>query len=71
MGTNESKMNIDVTTWELPEEAIARLGRGIIRDLEPSPDGTLLSSGSFDGTILLWDMKPYLSPIDTVLKLSE
>ena len=31
-----------------------------IQSLTFSPEGTLLASGSFDGTILLWDMTPYL-----------
>ena len=32
-----------------------------VQSLAFSPDGALLASGSYDGTILLWDMKPYLS----------
>ncbi len=31
-----------------------------VQSLVFSPDGPLLASGGFDGTILLWDMKPYL-----------
>ena len=36
-----------------------------------SPDGTTLASGSNDGTILLWDMSPYITPsTPTAVELS-
>ena len=31
-----------------------------IQSLAFSPDGTILASGGYGGTILLWDMKPYI-----------
>ena len=31
-----------------------------IQSLAFSPDGTILASGGYGGTIMLWDMKPYI-----------
>ena len=39
----------DVTTWELPEGAIARLGQGVIVDMAFSPDNALLAVGTYVG----------------------
>ena len=51
----------DVTTWALPEGAIARLGRGSERDMAFSPDGQYFAVGSAIG-LWLYEL-PTLSPI--------
>ena len=61
----ETDINTDVSTWALPEGAITRGHTNACGSVKFSPDGVLLASASYDGTILLWNMKPYLSPIDT------
>ena len=38
-----SPEDTDITTWELPEGAIGRLGQGGLRDVEFSPDGSYLA----------------------------
>ena len=46
------------TQWNLPETAKTRLGRGKIREIQYSPDGTILAVASSIG-IWLYDMKTY------------
>ena len=54
-------MNSDVTTWALPKGAIARLGRGTVRDMAFSPDGQYLAVGTAIG-LWLYESQT-LSPI--------
>ncbi len=48
----------DYTQWELPEGAIARLGKGRINDMEYSPDGTVFAVATTVG-IWLYDTETY------------
>ena len=50
-----------MTTWALPEGAIARLGRGSVRDMAFSPDGQYFAVGTSIG-LWLYEL-PTLSPI--------
>ena len=51
----------DVTTWALPEGAIARLGRGSVRDMAFSPDGQYFAVATAIG-LWLYELHT-LSPI--------
>ena len=53
--------NTNVTTWALPEGAIARLGRGIRSSLEFSPDGKYLAVGTKIG--LWWYELATMKPV--------
>ena len=60
--SEEIGMDRDVTTWALPEGAIARLGRGGVGPLESSPDGKYLLIGTRIG--LWWYKLATMKPID-------
>jgi WD40 repeat protein len=49
MENRQSQTNSDVTTWELPDGAIARLGQGFIYDMAFSPDNAALAIGTSVG----------------------
>ncbi len=48
----------DYTQWELPDGAIARLGKGRINDMEYSPDGSILAVATTIG-IWIYDTETY------------
>ena len=48
----------EYTQWELPKDAIARLGKGRINDMEYSPDGTVFAVATTAG-IWLYDTETY------------
>ena len=48
----------EYTQWALPEDAIARLGKGRIEDMQYSPDGTLLAVATTIG-IWIYDTETY------------
>ncbi len=60
--SEEIGMDRDVTTWALPEGAIARLGRAMVGPLESSPDGKYLLIGTWIG--LWWYELATMKPVD-------
>ena len=48
----------EYTQWELPKDAIARLGKGRIEDMQYSPDGTILAVATTIG-IWIYDTETY------------
>ncbi len=59
----EGLEKVPIYVWEVASGkhlATLRGHRTDVQDLAISPDNTLLASASYDGSILLWDLTPYL-----------
>ena len=55
--------NMAIRLWEVESGKLIHTFWGHSTDIQSltfSPDDTILASGSFDGTVLLWDVKPYV-----------
>lgn len=64
-----SRLAVNLLDVETGRIIVTLLGHGgFVADVAFSPDGTKLASGARDGTILLWDMSPYLTPITLSLQ---
>ena len=64
----------DYTQWELPEGAIARLGKGGIRKIQYSPDNRFLAAVmalSASGTHTLESRKKHSQKVSTGLRVSR
>ncbi len=48
----------DYTRWSVPEGAVVRLGKGVVREIQYSPDGARLAVASTIG-IWLYDTAPH------------
>ena len=60
----------DITEWSLPEGAIARLGKGTLREIAYSPDGTHLAAASSTG-IWMYDAHTFEERSLTPLGIEE
>ena len=56
---------LDARLWEVSSGRLKVILKGhadLVNSVAFSPDDKLLASGSDDGTILLWDMSPFITP---------